>query len=209
MKVTREQAAENRERILNVAAKLFRERGFDGIGVADLMKSAGLTHGGFYGHFSSKEDLMAQACARAIADSLDAWNRRADRALESPLSAVTTSYLSTRHRDHPGSGCLLAALGADVSRQGPAVRHTVTEGVRSMVEILARLIPGKSKAAKRQKALATYAGLVGAVVLSRAVDDPELSREILQAVSISIPGQARRPSGSAHSVSANTAAANT
>jgi TetR/AcrR family transcriptional repressor of nem operon len=209
MKVSREQAAENRERILNVAARLFRERGFDGIGVADLMKNAGLTHGGFYGHFSSKEDLMAQACARAIADSLDAWNRRADRATESPLSAVTTSYLSTRHRDNPGSGCLLAALGADVSRQGPPVRRTVTEGLRSFVEILARLVPGKSKAAKRQKALATYAGLVGAVVLARAVDDPELSREILQAVSTSIPGQARRPGGSAHSVGANTPVANT
>ena len=209
MKVTREQAAENRERILSVAARLFRERGFDGIGVADLMKNAGLTHGGFYGHFSSKEDLMAQACGRAIGDSLDAWNRRAGRATKSPLFGVTSGYLSTRHRDYPGSGCLLAALGPDVSRQGPAVRHTVTEGFRSLVEILARLIPGKSKAAKRQKALATYASLVGAVVLARAVDDPELSEEILQAVSTSVSGHARPPSGSANSVSANAPAANT
>src|ERR1700681_3532545 len=102
MKVSREQTAENRERILDAAAQLFRERGFDGIGVADLMKSAGLTHGGFYGHFSSKEDLIAQACARAIADSLVVWNRRADRATESPFSAVTTGYLTTKHRDYPG-----------------------------------------------------------------------------------------------------------
>jgi TetR/AcrR family transcriptional repressor of nem operon len=208
MKVSRQKAAENRERILNVAARLFRERGFDGIGVADLMKNAGLTHGGFYGHFFSKEDLMAQACARAIADSLDVWNRRADCATESPLSAVITGYLSTRHCDYLGSGCLLAALGPDVSRQSPPVRHTVTEGLRSFVEILARLIPGKSKAAKRQKALATYASLVGAVVLARAVDDPDLSEEILQAVSTSVSGRARRPGGSAHSVSATTLAAN-
>src|SRR4030081_3118302 len=88
MKVSREQAAENRERILDVAAQLFRERGFDGIGVADLMKAAGLTHGGFYGHFSSKEDLMAQACERAHTRSVDNWNPLADHASDSPLSAV-------------------------------------------------------------------------------------------------------------------------
>src|SRR4051812_38748026 len=137
MKVSREQAAENRERILDVAAQLFRERGFDGIGVADLMKAAGLTHGGFYGHFSSKEDLVAQACARALTRSLDNWNRLADRAPDSPLSAITNSYLSTRHRDQPGAGCTLAALGPDISRQNPSVRRTVTEGVRHAVELLA------------------------------------------------------------------------
>ena len=189
MKVSREQAAENRERIVDVAAQLFRERGFDGIGVADLMKGAGLTHGGFYGHFSSKEDLMAQACARALTRSRDDWNRLADQAADNPVFAIIRAYLSTEHRDRPGSGCTLTALGADIARQNPSVRGTVTDGVRSLVDVLARLIPGKSKAVKHEKALATFASMVGALVLARAVDDPALSEEILRTVSASISKQ--------------------
>src|SRR5213593_477266 len=111
MKVSRERAAQNRERILDAAARLFRERGFEGIGVADLMKTAGLTHGGFYGHFSSKEDLMAQACARALARSLEAWSKRAERIPDDPLLSIAGGYLSSKHRDDPGAGCVLAALG--------------------------------------------------------------------------------------------------
>jgi TetR/AcrR family transcriptional regulator, transcriptional repressor for nem operon len=181
MKVSREQAIQNRERIVGAAAQLFRERGFDGIGVADLMKEAGLTHGGFYGHFSSKEDLIAEASARALTRSLTDWSKVADRASGDPLSAVAGAYLSSRHRDNPGAGCLLAALGPDVSRQGRAVRHTVTDHVRSACDLLATLIPGKSKAARRQKAISTYATLVGAMVIARAVDDPALSQEVLDA----------------------------
>ena len=131
MKVSREQAAQNRERIVEAAAQLFRERGFDGIGVADLMKEAGLTHGGFYGHFSSKEDLIAEASARALTRSLALWSKVAERAPGDPLSAIAGVYLTSRHRDDPGTGCLLAALGPDVSRQGPAVRRAVTDHVRS------------------------------------------------------------------------------
>ena len=181
MKVSRKQAAENRERILSVAAKLFRERGFDGIGVADLMKNAGLTHGGFYGHFSSKEDLMKEACDRLVADSLAVWNKRAENAPEDPLLAVTQAYLTVRHRDNPGEGCLVAALGTEVSRQSLPLRHAVTEGVRSFTALLARLLPGHSEAVQREKALAAYASLVGAIILARAVDDEALSEEILQA----------------------------
>jgi TetR/AcrR family transcriptional repressor of nem operon len=188
MRVSRALAAEHREHILDVAARLFRERGVAGIGVADLMKEAGLTHGGFYGHFASKEDLVAEACARSIAESLDVWERRAGNASGSgtsrarnALTALTGPYLSARHRDHPGDGCLMAALGADIRRQGPSVRRTVTEGVQRFADILARLVPGASKAARRKKALATYASLVGAMVLARAVDDPGLSEEILGA----------------------------
>ena len=131
MKVSREQAAQNRERIVEAAAQLFRERGFEGIGVADLMKEAGLTHGGFYGHFSSKEDLIAEASARALTRSLALWSKLAERASGDPLSAIAGAYLTSRHRDNPGAGCLLAALGPDVSRQGPAVRRAVTDYVRS------------------------------------------------------------------------------
>src|SRR5439155_6927971 len=115
MKVSREQAARNRQRIVEAAAQRFRERGFDGIGVADLMKDAGLTHGGFYGHFASKEDLVAEASARALMRSLALFTSVAERGAD-PLSAIASAYLTSRHRDNPGEGCLLAALGSDVSR---------------------------------------------------------------------------------------------
>ena len=149
MKVSREQAAQNRERIVEAAAQLFRERGFDGIGVADLMQEAGLTHGGFYGHFSSKEDLIAEASARALTRSLALWRNCAEGASGDPLSAGAGVYLTSKHRDNPGAGCLLAALGPDVSRQGPPVRRAVTGYVRAAVDLLTKLVPGKSGAARR------------------------------------------------------------
>ena len=181
MRVSKEQAVQNRERIVEAAAQLFRERGFDGIGVADLMKQAGLTHGGFYGHFSSKDDLIAEASARALTRSLVLWGKLAERASGDPLSAVAGAYLASSHRDNPGAGCLLAALGTDVSRQGPAVRHAATDHLRSAFDLVAKLVRGTSKAARRQKAISTYATLVGAMVLARAVDDRALSQEILDA----------------------------
>jgi len=181
MKVSKEQMAENRERILDTAAQLFRERGFDGIGVADLMKSAGLTHGGFYGHFDSKDDLMAQASSRAFAQLTAGWEQLAKQAEADPRATLERAYLSPRHRDAPGHGCLLAALGADAARQGPGVRKAVTQGLTTMVDLLVSVMPGRTKAARRQKALADYASLVGALVLARAVDDAALSEEILQA----------------------------
>jgi len=189
MKVSKEQMAENRDRILEAAATLFRERGFDGIGVADLMKGAGLTHGGFYGHFDSKEDLMAQAATRAAGQSLAAWQRLAERHPGQERAAVGSAYLTTRHRDHPGHGCLLATLGADAARQGPTVRHAVTEGMRPLIDLLEQATPGRSKAARRRKALADYAGMVGALVLARVVDDAALSQEILDATraALSLP----------------------
>ncbi|HEY6896412.1 MAG TPA: TetR/AcrR family transcriptional regulator [Rhodocyclaceae bacterium] len=186
MRVSRAEAAQNRERIIEVAARLFRERGFDGIGVADLMKSAGLTHGGFYGHFASKEDLMAQACARALDGSLDALHQVATHGGGNALSAIASAYLSPAHRDRPGEGCVLAALGAEAARHGSPVRNAFTRGVRSALDMLTQLVPGKSKRAKRERALATYASMIGALVLARAVDDSELSEEVLQSVLASI-----------------------
>jgi TetR/AcrR family transcriptional repressor of nem operon len=181
MKVSREQAAENHERIVDAAAQLFRERGFDGVAVADLMKEVGLTHGGFYGHFSSKEELMAEASVRALTQALERWSELAEHAHENPLPALAEAYLSRAHRDDPGAGCLVAALGPEVSRQGPAVRRAVTDYLRSACDLLARMVPGRSKAARRQKVIATYATLVGAMVMARAVDDRALSQEILDA----------------------------
>jgi TetR/AcrR family transcriptional repressor of nem operon len=186
MKVSRAEAAQNRERIIEVAAKLFRERGFDGIGVADLMKSAGLTHGGFYGHFASKEDLMAQACARAMEDSLEVLQQAAQQGGKNAFSSVVSAYLTRAHRDQPSEGCVLAALGAEAARGGSPVRGVFTQGVRSMVDALKRVTSGKSKRLKRERALATVAGMVGALVLARAVDDAELSDEVLQSTLTSI-----------------------
>ena len=133
------------------------------------------------GHFSSKEDLIAEASARALMRSLALLSKVAERAPGDPLLAVAKTYLTSRHRDNPGAGCLLAALGPDVSRQGPAVRRNVTDYVRAAADLLAAMVPGKSKAARRQKAISTYATLLGAMVMARAVDDRALSQEILDA----------------------------
>lgn len=191
MRVSKEQAAENRRRVVEVASGLFRERGFNGIGVADLMKEAGLTHGGFYGQFASKEDLAVEACARAMQVMAERW----DGSAETPpgneaLAALLESYLSPRHRDRSAAGCPIAALGVDVSRQGGAVRGVFTRGLRPFIDRLQRLVPGRSADAKRKAALATLSGMVGALILARAVDDPALSEEILAAAreSLGRPG---------------------
>lgn len=181
MRVSREQAIRNRERILEIAAKRFRESGFDGIGVADLMKEAGLTHGGFYGHFSSKEDLAAQACEQAFNDKLQMWNDEFDRSRSDPIRIMASIYLTDEKRNDPGSGCPLSALGIDVARGPALIRQTFTRGFRSLVDVVVSVIPGRSKAAKQKQALATWSTLVGAMVLARAVDDVELSNEILDA----------------------------
>jgi len=190
MKVSREEAAASRERILDAGARLFRERGFDGIGVADLMREAGLTHGAFYGHFASKEDLMAKACERALATSAAKWEALRARDGREALAAMADSYLCTRHRDNPGAGCIVAAVGEEAARHGPPVRRAFTQGVRSLLDILARVMPGRTRVGRRDQALATFASMVGAIVLARAVDDPELSGQILKAVRESIEAAA-------------------
>src|SRR5262245_3466537 len=178
VRVTREQAAANRTRILNVAGTLFRERGFDGIGVADIMARAGLTHGGFYGHFPSKDDLSAETIARVLSEQ--DWLQQLTGRENPTARDVVRGYLSSRHRDDPGHGCLFAALGSEVAREPRSVRHAFTEGLRARDEARRRLLP-ESADARGKKALATMAGLVGALTLSRAVDDPRLSDEILEA----------------------------
>ena len=187
MKVTREQAAANRERILDTATRLFRERGFDGTGVADLMNEAGLTHGGFYGQFASKDALAGETCARSLQRSLERWTRRIGEEGSAGLSAILDAYLSTRHRDDPGSGCTLAALGADVGRGEASIRRSFTDGLAPMLEQVARAMPGRDKARRREAALSTVAAMVGAVVLARAVDDPRLSGEILASTRAALP----------------------
>jgi TetR/AcrR family transcriptional repressor of nem operon len=187
MKVSREQVALNRERIVETAARLFRERGYDGIGVADLMKNAGLTHGGFYGHFASKEDLLAEATAYALGKSVERWEGFLADGKATAMGQIGNSYLSKGHRDAPELGCSVTALGADISRLGDKARHALTQGARGQVAVLEQLAPGDDAAQQRKQALATYAAMVGALLLSRAVDDEGLSLEILDAVKSALP----------------------
>src|SRR5471032_1576595 len=186
MKVSREQAALNRERIVEEAGKLFRERGYDGIGVADLMKGAGLTHGGFYGHFASKEDLLAEATGRSLDAAVQRWRRTAEQSPRTALAKIGHGYLSKTHVEQPALGCSITALGADVARLGPAARHALTRGAQGQIGVLEQLMPGVDAAERRRQALVAYAGMIGAVVLARAVDDPALSAEVLQAMTATL-----------------------
>lgn len=168
MRVTQEQMRENRRRILAAASRLYRDKGYDAVGVAEVMKAAGLTHGGFYGHFTSKEDLMAQAIAQAATEVAD---RGGD------LPAFVATYLSPAHRDDAADGCPMAALAADVRHRPPAARAAMTTGIRAQIDRLTEAVP--DAADRRREAIGTYAALIGALILARAVDDPALSDEIL------------------------------
>jgi TetR/AcrR family transcriptional repressor of nem operon len=181
MRVSREQAALNRDRIIDAAGALFRAKGFGGIGVADIMKAADLTHGGFYGHFASKDDLVAQASKRAMARAAVNWEGVVAGAPDAPFAALLKHYLSVRHRDDPGKGCVFAALAADASRSGKVVRNAFAEGLESLIDILTAAIPDRSKTARRRKAVAAMAALVGALGLARATEGTPLSDEILDA----------------------------
>ena len=172
---------QHRERIIASAARAFRERGFGGSAVTDIMSDAGLTHGGFYGHFESKDDLEAAACADALAIGAARWSRLADEEPDTALARIVDSYLSTRHRDDPGTGCVFATLGGETARTAVPVRGAFAEGVRARIESLTRVVKGRVEATRRRRAIAALSGMVGAMVLARAVDDRALSNEILDA----------------------------
>lgn len=180
MRVSREKAAQNRERIIAVAGALLREKGFDGIGVAAIMKAADLTHGGFYGHFESKDDLAAQACDAALLKAAERWRGIRDNGGDDAFEAMIAHYLSPRQYESPGRGCALVALGAEAPRQDKSIRAVFRAGLLRLVEVLMDALPGR-KAARRRKALAVMAQLVGAGVMARAVDDVALAEEILAA----------------------------
>ena len=181
MRVSREKAAEHRERIIDAAGALFRSKGFSGVGVADIMKAADLTHGGFYGHFASKDDLIARASNRSMARAAANWRKVVADAPDDPYAALLKHYLSQRHRDDPGHGCAFAALSGDASRCGKPVRDAFAQGLEPLIDVLTHVTPGRSKAAHRRKAIAALAELVGALILARAVGDAALSDEILDA----------------------------
>jgi TetR/AcrR family transcriptional regulator, transcriptional repressor for nem operon len=181
MKVSREKAEENREKVLLAAGVLFREWGIEGVTVAEIMKAAGLTHGAFYGQFKSKEDLVAQSIARAQSNRRQSWMTLIERDKDDPFRALAKTYLSVKHRDSAGNGCSFAALGGELSRSSRAVRQAATKELKNLIESLSTLAPGRSPSIKRKRALAAYSSMLGALLLARIVDEAELSEEILAA----------------------------
>ncbi|CAM3151088.1 TetR/AcrR family transcriptional regulator [Asticcacaulis taihuensis] len=182
MKTSKANVEANREKLLAAASEGFRRHGFDGVKVADVMQAAGLSHGGFYTYFDSKEDLVAQTCATSLerqAGRLKA--AKGDRQTE--LDAYVTRYLSTKNRDEPGQACLFPSLAADVARQAEPVRQVFSEGVADYLDALAVLT---DTGEGRQKAITLLSTLVGAMVLARAVNDETLSDEILTTVRTTI-----------------------
>jgi len=186
LKVTRKKMAENREKILSTAAKKFRERGFDGIGLNELMKFAGFTHGGLYNHFASKEDLIVKVCDYSTKTGMMWLNYNKEIHPNLTLGLLIKLYLNPTHRDYPGNGCMLPSLSVDVSRQSPKVKKAFTEGLRKFVEFTMEATPGKSNSKKRKENLSAWSMMVGAMILARAVNDPDFSDEILKAASESI-----------------------
>jgi TetR/AcrR family transcriptional repressor of nem operon len=182
MRVSKEVMAEHKEQIIAAAARGYRERGFDGISVADLMKEVGLTHGGFYRHFSSKDELIVLSALRAVSETILEWRKIADDATGDRLEAVVHYYLSLRHHDHPETGCLAAALGCELSRLPSSVKDAVTDGERQMIDFLSGIAPGKTKALRRRQAIVAFASMVGGMTLARMASDDELRQEILMDV---------------------------
>lgn len=187
MRVNRAQAEENRDRIITVASRLFREHGFDGIGLKDLMKGAGLTQGGFYKQFTSKDDLAALASRRALESATRRWSAAAADTSD-PLEAVMAFYLSKDHRGEKAEGCPLVALGADAARQSADVRRPFEDGIRAHFEILDELMGDADSSSPSEKAIAILSMMVGAVTLSRIIEDESLSERVLDAAA----GEVRR-----------------
>jgi TetR/AcrR family transcriptional repressor of nem operon len=173
MKVSKEQVAEHRTRIMAAAAHLFRQRGFDDVTVAEVMKDAGLTHGAFYGHFPSKEVLIAEAIGQALPPAPDKTKPRR------PAADYADGYLSVRHRDNRATSCLFSSLGTEAARGSSDLRHRMTESVRTRINHLSVEAEGDTPDEKRRAAISAWSAMVGAIVLARIVDDETLSTEIL------------------------------
>ena len=174
--------AETHKRIVKIASKRFREEGLAGIGIADVMKEAGLTVGGFYKHFDSRDDLVAEA----VNSAFGWWKRQVDAAKSGgpPVSyeKLIDDYLSDAHRDNPGTGCAFSALAGEIARTDKRTRALASEQIRNDLQLIAGLLPGKDQRAARSKAILTLSALVGAMSLARAVSDEALSRDILNSV---------------------------
>jgi TetR/AcrR family transcriptional repressor of nem operon len=175
MKVSREQATRNREAVVDAASRLFRAQGVDGAGIAEIMAETGLTHGGFYKQFGSKNALAAEACAKSLERSARHWRAIADEAQGDPRAAIAKDYLSIRNRDRPERGCALIALAGDAARKGEGLADAYRAGVEGLLAVL------EQAGDDREGALARLSQLVGAMALARAVKDDAFSQEIMAA----------------------------
>jgi len=178
MRYSREHKLETHARIVKKASVRLREKGAHGIGVADLMKDAGLTHGGFYAHFDSREALVVEAFAYAMDRSTERWRRLGEQTPpEKRLSAIVDAYLSPVHRDDPGHGCAVPALGAEIARESPKTRKAFSAKLEQLVDVIAAQIPDVPRKAARKQALAALATMMGTVVLARVAGNGEFSDE--------------------------------
>ncbi len=184
MKVSKSQAAEHRAGIVESAARLYREKGLSGVGVAEITRDAGLTHGGLYRHFESKDALAREACLRAFEwtiTPLDGLELDSDAPSTTKLQAMVDSYLSASHRDHPGEGCPAAALATDAARAGPEMSEVFAQGVERNIQRFMRMLEGEP-VEKRAQTRVMLSSMVGALALARATaaGNPALSEEILR-----------------------------
>ncbi|UXN68042.1 TetR/AcrR family transcriptional regulator (plasmid) [Devosia neptuniae] len=180
MRVSRAQAKANRENVVNVASKLFREHGFNGIGLSDLMKGAGLTQGGFYKQFSSKDDLIVEASASALENSKSRWVDLAAGSSD-PRRALLSFYLSATHLQERAEGCVIASLAPDAARHSPELRQTFQAGIERHLELLDQLVSVAPGEDMRERSMITLSTMVGALVIARAVDDEQVSNHFLSA----------------------------
>ena len=179
---SRAEKAETHKRIVKIASKRFREEGLKGLGIAELMKEAGLTVGGFYKHFRSRDELVGEAVRTAFGRMKRRLDADAKAGRPPSHAKLVDDYLTEEHRDHPGSGCAFSALTAEIARGDKRTRALATEQIRDNFQLIASLLPGKDRRAARSKAILTFSALVGAMSLARAVSDEKLSREILKTV---------------------------
>jgi len=180
MRYSKEHKLETHARIVRKASVRLREKGAHGIGVADLMKDAGLTHGGFYAHFASREALVIEAFGHAMDRSTERWRRLAEQTpKDERLAAIVESYLTPIHRDDPGHGCAVPTLGADIARESPKTRKAFAAKLEQMIDMLAEQIGELPPKAARKEAMAAIATMMGTLVLARIAGQGEFSDEIL------------------------------
>ena len=182
MRYSREHKLETHARIVKKASVRLREKGAHGIGVADLMKEAGLTHGGFYAHFDSREALVIEAFTHAMDRSTERWRKLAEQTPpEKRLAMIVNTYLTPLHRDDPGHGCSIPALGAEIARESPKTRRAFAGRLEQMIDTLAAQLPGVPRKAARKQAMAAIATMMGTLVLARVAGNGDFSDELLGA----------------------------
>lgn len=181
MRYSKEHKFQTHARIVKRASVKLREKGAHGIGVADLMKEAGLTHGGFYAHFDSRDALVIEAFAHAMDRSTEHWRRQSEEApAEKRLSAIVNGYLSPLHRDNPGQGCAVPALAAEIARESAKTRRAFSGRMQQMIEMLAKQFHGVPPKTARKRAMAALATMMGSLVMARVAGNSEFSDEILK-----------------------------